>query len=393
MAAYSYCIITLFLISPLNCYAGNVTNIFDIRDEYNTVKRYVAIILFSLLLLYGIVSNILLIIVFCSKNTFYSHAFILISSQLIICAFLNFIPQVTIVLFEMIKTEITEAHNKTWIHNIFATLDTFSFIAMLHFAFLLAINRFVAISWQKFNGFFQSIKFYFLIACVWLSVLVISLLEFHYCIKTFNVSNLGWSINCTKKTPESGAIFLKFVIRYIWTLALPIAMFAIYIPIFYNMRRKQNCVLELRKTNECEKNDIVKIRKYEWLMSIQAAVVCGAIEIEIICFYFLPQFALKIAGEAAEIPVNIFVNCFIIFSHTVLPTANLIFIKRFRDDIKHAFIDLLSKFKNNYSCALIRLWLDPNQSDVLNLKVMEIKIIEISQDAIVFHIVYAKSFS
>uniref|UniRef100_A0A8R1XQU9 G-protein coupled receptors family 1 profile domain-containing protein n=1 Tax=Onchocerca volvulus TaxID=6282 RepID=A0A8R1XQU9_ONCVO len=246
----------------------------------------------------------------------------------------------------MIKTEITEAYEATWIHSILVSMNTFSFFAMLHFTLLLAANRFVTMNLPKFSAFFESSKFYFLIVCLWLSSLVISLTEFHYCFKTFNASNLQWSLNCSKITVESGAIFLKF--RHIWTLALPIAMFAIYIPIFYNMRRKQNCILDLRKKSECEKNDIVKIRKYEWLMLIQAAMVCGAIEIEIICFYFLTQFALKIAGEEAEIPVNIFVNCFVIFSHTVLPTANLIFIKRFRDDIKHAFIDLLSKFKNSF---------------------------------------------
>ncbi|OZC06422.1 hypothetical protein X798_06592, partial [Onchocerca flexuosa] len=316
--AYSYYIIAFFLILPLNCHAGNMTNIFDIRDEDNKVKKYVAVVLFSLFLLYGIVSNVLIAIIFCSRKILYNRAFILITFQLVICSFLNFIPQVTIVLPEMLKTKNSDENNTMWIHSIFATIDTFSFISMLHFAFLLAINRFVAINWKKFNGFFQSIKFHLLLACVWLSVLVISLLEFHYCIKTFNASNLQWSINCTRKNPEIGAVFLK--IRYIWTLVLPIAMFAVYVPIFYNMRRKRNCVSELRKTNESEEKNTVRTRKYERSMLIQAAIVCAAIEIQVICYYFLPQLATKIAGEEAEIPVNIFLNCFVIFSYAVLPT-------------------------------------------------------------------------
>ncbi|KAL3995177.1 7 transmembrane receptor (rhodopsin family) protein [Acanthocheilonema viteae] len=152
-------------------------------------------------------------------------------------AFLNFIPQVTIVLFEMLNTKSTsDSRMKTWVYSIFVTIDTFSFIGTLHFAFLLTVNRFAAVNSPNFNAFFESVKFYFLIASVWLSVLVLSLAEFYFCTKTFVTSNLRWSVNCTKRTCESGENFLK--IRYVWTLALPITMFAIYISIFYNIRRK-----------------------------------------------------------------------------------------------------------------------------------------------------------
>ncbi|OZC07082.1 hypothetical protein X798_05887, partial [Onchocerca flexuosa] len=210
-----------------------MANIFDIRDEYNVVEKYVAIILFSLLLLNGTITNILMAIVFCcGRNNFFCHSFVLISSQIIICNFLNFIPQVAI---------------STWTHSVFATIDTFSFFAALHFTFLMAVNRFVATNMPKLNVFFESVKLYFLLACVWLFILVISLLEFLHCVKTFDVSNLQWSFNCTKITVESGAIFLK--IRYIWTLALPIAMFALYIPIFCSMHRKRNSILDLRRTS------------------------------------------------------------------------------------------------------------------------------------------------
>uniref|UniRef100_A0A8R1TMF3 G-protein coupled receptors family 1 profile domain-containing protein n=1 Tax=Onchocerca volvulus TaxID=6282 RepID=A0A8R1TMF3_ONCVO len=335
MMATSHYVILLFLISSLNCDEGNMANVFAIRDEYYRIKKYVALILFSLALLYNTVGNVLMAIVFyCGQDSFYSHSFVLISSQLIICNFLNFIPQVTIVLFEMLKTEINDAYMSTWAHSIFATIDTFSFLATLHFTFFLAVNRLVVLSLPKFS---------FLIACVWLSVLVISLTEFHYCIKTFNVSNLKWSFNCTKTTFESGAIFLK--IRYIWTLALPIAMFSLYIPIFCKMRRKRY-IFDLKRRSD---NIGTKLKsttnngKYERSMLIQAAVVCGAMEIEIICFYFLPQFAAKLAGKEAGIPVNIFINCYVIFNGAVLPTVNLIFFKRFRNEVKRTIIELLSK--------------------------------------------------
>ncbi|EJW70427.1 hypothetical protein WUBG_18667, partial [Wuchereria bancrofti] len=102
MVAHSCCIMVLFLILPLNCHAENTTNVFDIRDECNTVKKYVAVVLFSLLLLYGIISDVLLMVVFCSHNNLYSRAFIFITSQIIISGLLNFIPQVVIVLVEIL---------------------------------------------------------------------------------------------------------------------------------------------------------------------------------------------------------------------------------------------------------------------------------------------------
>ncbi|EJD73361.1 hypothetical protein LOAG_19216, partial [Loa loa] len=108
MLARSCYITALFLILPLNCHEGNMTNMFDIRDEQNTVEKYVAAVLFSLLLLYGIVGNILLAIVFCSRENLYNRAFILITSQLIICNFMTYTQQVTIVLLQLLKNETSD---------------------------------------------------------------------------------------------------------------------------------------------------------------------------------------------------------------------------------------------------------------------------------------------
>uniref|UniRef100_A0AAF5PYU1 G-protein coupled receptors family 1 profile domain-containing protein n=1 Tax=Wuchereria bancrofti TaxID=6293 RepID=A0AAF5PYU1_WUCBA len=350
MVAHSCCIMVLFLILPLNCHAENTTNVFDIRDECNTVKKYVAVVLFSLLLLYGIISDVLLMVVFCSHNNLYSRAFIFITSQIIISGLLNFIPQVVIVLVEILDSKSSDVYHSTWIHRIFVSMNTFLFFATLHFTFLLAINRFVAISLPQFNAFFESLKFYFLLISLWLLSFVISLVEFYYCIKTFNASNLQWTLNCIKRTPESGAVFMK--IRYAWTLALPIAMFAIYVLIFCNIRSKRK-----NTSNLCAESVVIRIftgherkcaiatSKYERMMLIQAVFVCGAMEIQIICFNFLSKLAIKLAGKEIEIPVNILTNCFVIFTAAVLPTANLIFVKRFRESVKQAFVKLFSKIK------------------------------------------------
>ncbi|KAL3995170.1 7 transmembrane receptor (rhodopsin family) protein [Acanthocheilonema viteae] len=338
----SCCIIIIFLILSVNCH-GNSANEFDIRDEHHRVKKYVAAVLFGLFLLYSITTNLLMAVIFCRRrDNLNSRPFVLITYQLMICSFLSFIPQVTIVLFEMLNTKSSsDSRMKTWIYSMFVTINTFSFTGTLHFAFLLTVNRFAAVNSPNFNAFFESVKFYFLIAFVWLSVLVLSLAEFFFCTKTFVTSNLRWSVNCTKKTYESGETFLK--IRYVWTLALPITMFAIYISIFYNTRRKLRNSLDQCSTNRHQTTNEKRSNKYERLMLIQGAMVCAAIEIEIFCFCFLSQIALKVAGKEADIAINIFVNCYVILNNAVLPTANLIFVKRFRDEIKTAILKLLSK--------------------------------------------------
>uniref|UniRef100_A0A0R3RAF3 G_PROTEIN_RECEP_F1_2 domain-containing protein n=1 Tax=Brugia timori TaxID=42155 RepID=A0A0R3RAF3_9BILA len=52
-----------------------------------------------------------------------------------------------------------------------------------------------------------------------------------------------------------------------------------------------------------------------------------------------------LVGKEVEISVNILINCFVIFNAAVLPTANLIFVKRFRERVKKTFIELLFKIK------------------------------------------------
>lgn len=107
MVTRSIYIIVLFVILPLTCQERGTTNRYDIRDKCNTAIRYIAILLFTIFLLYGIVSNILMaIVLFCrGQDNYYSHSFILIASQLIICDFIAFIPQMVVVLPELLQNK------------------------------------------------------------------------------------------------------------------------------------------------------------------------------------------------------------------------------------------------------------------------------------------------
>ncbi|EFO13661.2 hypothetical protein LOAG_14868, partial [Loa loa] len=93
----------------------------------------------------------------------------------------------------------------------------------------------------------------------------------------------------------------------------------------------------------CEAKSTVETGKYERSMLIQAMFVSGVIEIQVFCFNFLSKLAVKLAGKEIEIPIHIFVNCYVIFGSAVLPTVNLIFVKRFRNSVKQAILELLSK--------------------------------------------------
>lgn len=66
-------------------------------------------------------------------------------------------------------------------------------------------------------------------------------------------------------------------------------------------------------------------------MLIQAALTCGTIEIRTLITNFLPLFIIKMFGEEAVIPLNIFINCYVILSHGVLPTVYFAYNKRARN--------------------------------------------------------------
>ncbi|VDN84330.1 unnamed protein product [Brugia pahangi] len=312
MVAYYYCIIVLLSILPLKCHAENTTNVFDIRDERSTVERYVAVVLFSLLLLYSIVSNVLLIFEFCRRDNLYNHSFVLITSQLIVCNLSISLLQVLFILPQILQNkDNSNVSNTIWTGGIFSHIDTFLFIATLQFAFLLSVNRFVIINLPKFHGIFESKKLIFLLCCVWL--------------------------------------FYHF-----WTASLPIAVFVIYIAIFCGIRH--NWSFSLHNQNKKISRIFTriemrtrKINNYEWSTLIQAALTCFFMEIEIIIFNFLPTFAVKIFGEKANIPSRIFVNCCIIFNCAVFPTIHFICNKQARNIWKQKCLFLKNRLEKRWN--------------------------------------------
>lgn len=108
MLTHSYCITILFLILPLSCNGKNVTNeIADIRDDDHKILKYIAFTSFTVSLLYGIITNTLMatVLFYVRRSNYYSHSFILITSQLIICNFMSFVPQMVVVMPEMLQTK------------------------------------------------------------------------------------------------------------------------------------------------------------------------------------------------------------------------------------------------------------------------------------------------
>ncbi|KAK6105807.1 7 transmembrane receptor (rhodopsin family) protein [Brugia pahangi] len=105
---------------------------------------------------------------------------------------------------------------------------------MLHFSFVLSLNRFVAIVLPKFNAFFESGKLYFLFLFVWLTAFAISSANFYYCTRNFEVSTLYWVHDCTKQS--GGKLFFNFI--KIWAIFLSVTMLAMYSAIIRNIRHR-----------------------------------------------------------------------------------------------------------------------------------------------------------
>uniref|UniRef100_A0A8R1Y4M4 G_PROTEIN_RECEP_F1_2 domain-containing protein n=1 Tax=Onchocerca volvulus TaxID=6282 RepID=A0A8R1Y4M4_ONCVO len=349
MAARSCYIIIVFLILASNCHNSNTTSVFDTKDEHHTSTKYVAFILYTVLLLCGIISNLLMMIVLFVRGNVYSHAFILISLQLIISNFVIFLVQTADILPEILRNKSTsEGHQTMWVTHVFPFLRIFAIFSTLHFIFLLTLNRYVTLIFPKHNAFFESVRLYFLLGLVWLSVFVITTVEFHYCTTRYHVSSLRWKRNCTKQPIESTNIFLSFL--YVWTIVLPVAIFVMYIMIFYNIQRKRRSILDINQIQKTPKMYgghvpyTVSTGNYERIMLIQAAIICGATEISILIYNFLPWAVLKIFGQKANIPLGIFVNCCTILYRMLLPTIYFIYDKQARNIVKHQFLRLRLRF-------------------------------------------------
>uniref|UniRef100_A0A8R1TMB3 G_PROTEIN_RECEP_F1_2 domain-containing protein n=1 Tax=Onchocerca volvulus TaxID=6282 RepID=A0A8R1TMB3_ONCVO len=347
MVARSYCIIILFLIFPSACQEKNTTNIFDIRDEHHKTIKYIAVLLFIIFLLYGITTNLLMaIVLFCRRQEkFYSQAFVLISLQLIISHFLGFIPQLVVVIPEILQTKNNLfANQTTWINNTFSTFSTFPIYGVLHFSFLMTLNRFVVFILPKYNAFFKSARLYFLIILVWLTVSAITIGDYYFCARKFLVWNLSWQRDCAKSNGK-GETWWR--IRDVWALIIPNLMFIMYIAIFYSIRRKQRSTADINQNQKKKKilarhrANAAKTYDYERSMLIQAALNCGTIEIAIFSISFLSPLLIRIFGERITIPSRIFVNCNSIFICAMLPTIYLIYSKEARNIVKEYLAQFL----------------------------------------------------
>lgn len=104
MSTLYYSIILLFPILPLTCQEKSMP---DIRDENHKVAKYVAAVIFIILLLYGIISNtVMAIVLFYNKQySNYSNSFLRVTSQLIIVNLMSLVPHIVITLPEMLQNQ------------------------------------------------------------------------------------------------------------------------------------------------------------------------------------------------------------------------------------------------------------------------------------------------
>uniref|UniRef100_A0A0R3RJE9 G_PROTEIN_RECEP_F1_2 domain-containing protein n=1 Tax=Elaeophora elaphi TaxID=1147741 RepID=A0A0R3RJE9_9BILA len=371
MLIHSYSIAALFLILPLTHQIINTTDKADIRDDNYKTMKYVALLLFTISLLYGILINIFATVTFCHRqDNYYSREFILIASQLIICNFMAFLPHIVVVLPEMLQSKNSSYANKTiWINHTFSTFATFSFFSLLHFSLLLALFRYVVLILPKYYAFFQSVKLYSIIAFVWLSVFGMFLdifharivfTDFYYCTRQFLVRNLSWYEKCenpngTERTWWRSLSFYR--IRSCWALFVANVTFVIYIVIFFKIRRKHQSLcaksflnfilrvinnsfecfivwIRITKIRHGHNKKTQKIYHYEWSVLFHAAWNYSILEIGILIIYCLPSLIIKIFGESGDIPSKIFINCYLISIRSLLPTAHFIYNRHSREAIK-----------------------------------------------------------
>lgn len=90
-------------------------------------------------------------------------------------------------------------------------------------------------------------------------------------------------------------------------------------------------------------------------MLIRATVICVVMEIGIIFHGILLPFAVEIFGQSIDIPLNIFINCYTIFSRAVLPTIYFICNKQAHNIVKHLFLRLRARFVIGKATVVIQV--------------------------------------
>ncbi|KAM3727191.1 ABC transporter G family member [Dirofilaria immitis] len=97
---------------------------------------------------------------------------------------------------------------------------------------------------------------------------------------------------------KNSEVFLK--IRYAWTLILPLAMFAMYISIFYNVRSKRLSTSDQSRIKGYKANNSMRTGRHEQSMLIQAALVCVDVKV---CLY-QPTFLSSLWKKGKEVSAS-----------------------------------------------------------------------------------------
>ncbi|KAL3995519.1 hypothetical protein ACH3XW_26135 [Acanthocheilonema viteae] len=316
------------------------------------IAKFLATTLFSLLLLYSIIGNTaLLIILHKDRNIFLNRTFVYICLHLIICAFISYIPQVTIILPETVNEDLFSEYKKSYIYRIGLSIGTFCFFAMLQFTFLLALSRCIFFILPRFNNIFTGIKMHVIMAFTWLLAAFVTIFEMYSCMNEFNGANLERSIKC--KTYGIGKHYLRFRLGAV--LGIPIIIFVMYTVIFNNLRRKRSSVFSIMPRESQNISWISRSGQHgnsfidngrnnaEASILIQGSIVCFIVEFEILSLIFLRQIGIALFDDKADIYLNIFANCFVIFFSAIQPTVYFIYNKRIRH---YMTFELLRRIKN-----------------------------------------------
>ncbi|OZC05369.1 hypothetical protein X798_07660 [Onchocerca flexuosa] len=210
-------------------------------------------------------------VLFCrGKDNPYSHSFIRIASQLIISNLLDFLPQMIVVLPEILQNE-NSPHAFTF-------------------------------------G------------------------DFYYCTRIFRVWNLTWEKKCETLNGKIWQSIRNLWVLSAPNIMFIIYAAIFYNT--YRKKRSVEEINQNQEIGKMSAGSNTKVQPYEWSILIQAAWNCGALEVEVVLFNVLLPILTEIFGEEINILMNIILNSYVIFYCSVLPTVYLIYSKEARNIIK-----------------------------------------------------------
>uniref|UniRef100_A0A0R3Q9E8 G_PROTEIN_RECEP_F1_2 domain-containing protein n=1 Tax=Brugia timori TaxID=42155 RepID=A0A0R3Q9E8_9BILA len=291
-------------------------------------------------LLYGTISNILMVTVCYSRDNHYSRPFILIVCQIIFSNLISFIPYLTVLLPEiLLNKKYGNFKNKMdqprILHNLclfifrhvtlFICVDAESLRShsFTEIQCIFRIRKAVLLIPLRMVDSFRFIKFW----AIFLSVTMLAM----YSVIIRNIRHRFASIN------NETQIYCLFRIKY-----GNFKNFCNYSLIMGRIRWK------LPHTNDKYGMNTLEITKYERSMLIQAALTSGGLIIGAISFGFLSNILIQIFDQKALLPINISHCSYILLYRCTLPTAFFLTNQRAR---KY----LCSRLRNNVVKPIPRL--------------------------------------